>query len=192
MNKIEKAVKESQKRLQRIKEVFAVILYGSVARGDYSIRHSDIDLLVILEDLQFKRNVEKIINDISIKFRVKIHTEYQDKKIKKEDQTLLCKMFEEGRLLFSKGFWFIDKKGLGLNAFRLYKFDTSKVSKVNRVILSRTLHGRNKGLRGLIDDISVIDAGKGCILVRKDKFKAIEKMFKRFDVKYKVKKTVYG
>ena len=192
MNKIEDAVVAVKKRLFKVKKVFAVILYGSVARGDYSIRHSDIDILIILEDIKIKNKVDSIVNDINIKYRVKIHLEYQIKEVKYEDQTLLCKMFEEGKILFSKGFWFIGKEKLGLKTFRLYKFDTIGTNKVNRVILSRALHGRNKEYKGIIDDICVIDAGKGSLLVRKDKFKDIEGLFERLNVRYKIKKTVYG
>lgn len=192
MNKIEEAVVEIKKRLRKPKEVFAAILYGSVARGDYSARHSDIDILIVLEDLKFKNKVDKIINDINIKYRVRIHPEYQSKVVKNEDQTLLCKLFEEGKLLFSKGFWFMSQRQLGLTAFRLYRFDTAGIAKANKVMLSRALHGRNKKYRGLIDDTSIIDAGKGGVLVRKDRYKDIEDLFRRFGVKYKTKKTIYG
>ena len=85
----------------------------------------------------------------------------------------------------------MDKERLGLDAFRLYKFDTTGVDKVSRVILSRALHGR-KGLNSLIDGINVIDSGKGGLIVRKNMFKDIESMLNRFNVKYKIIKTFYG
>ena len=191
MNKIEEAVIEIKKRLKNINEIFAVILYGSVARGDYSIRHSDIDILVVLGDVKAKSNIDKIINDISIKYRVNVHPEYQSIDVKHEDQTLLCKMFEEGRILFNKGIWFMKKENLGLGTFRLYRFDTSSVDKVSRVMFSRALHGR-KGFNGLIDNVFVIDSGKGGLLVKKDRFKDIEEFFDRFKVKHRVVKTLYG
>ena len=191
MNKIEEAVVEVRKRLKNIKDVFAVILYGSVARGDYSIKHSDIDVLVVLSEIKSKNKINKIINDISVRCRVKIHPEYQNVDIKQEDQTLLCKMFEEGRVLFSQGIWFMDKSKLGLEVFRLYKFDTSYIDKVKRVMLSRALHGR-KRFKGVIDNISVTDSGKGGLLVRKNSFKDVEMIFDRFKVKYKVVKSLYG
>ena len=192
MNKIEEAIVELKKKLYNVKEVFAVILYGSTARGDYSIRHSDIDILIILEDIKAKNKIENIIDNMNIKYRVRLHPEYQLLDIKHEDQTLLCKMFEEGKLLFSKGFWFIGKERLGLDAFRLYKFDTTDANKTNRVILSRVLHGRDKRYKGLIDDISVIGIGKGGLLVKKNRFSDIEGLFKRLKIKYKIKKTIYG
>lgn len=191
MNKVEETIAEIKKRLIKFKGIVAVILYGSVARGDYSIRHSDIDILIVLEDIKAENKINKIIDDINIKYRVKIHPEYQAKEIKHEDQTLLCKMFEEGRILFSKGLWFMDKKQLGLDAWRLYRFDTSNIDKINRVMFSRTLHGR-KGYKGLIDGVSIIDAGRGGLLVKKSMFREIEQVFERFKIKYKVVKTVYG
>lgn len=190
MNKIEEAI-GNIKKLKKLKEVFAVILYGSVARGDYSLRHSDIDIFVILDDIKAQKKVNKIINELNVKHRVKIHPEYQSRVIRDEDHTLLWKMFEEGKVLFSRGFWFMGQSNLGLDAFRLYRFDTSSLDKVNRVMMSRALHGR-KGFKGMIDGISVIDSGRGGLLVRKDKFKEIEQFLGRFKAKYKVEKTVYG
>lgn len=191
MNKIEEAVIEIRKKLYRNKEVFAAILYGSVARGDYSIRHSDIDILVILYDLKAKKKIDKAVDEVNLKYGVKVHPEYQSANIKNEDETLLCKMFEEGKILFSKGFWFMDKSKLGLSVFRLYVFDTSALDKANRVMFSRALHGR-KGYKGLIDNVSVIYSGKGSLLVKKNMFKEIEDVFDRFKVDYKVVKTVYS
>lgn len=101
-------------------------------------------------------------------------------------------MFEEGEVLFSKGLWFLNKENLGLKAFRLYKFETRNINKVKRVILSRALHGREKKSKKIIDKITVIDSGKGGLLVRKDKWKDIENMFHRLGVKFKVKITLYG
>ena len=75
-------------------------------------------------------------------------------------------MFEEGKIIFSKGFWFMSKSKLGLTAFRLYLFDTSSLDKVGRVMFSRALHGR-KGYEGLIDIdklgayVRPLDRGKG-------------------------------
>jgi predicted nucleotidyltransferase len=182
MNKIEEAVNEVRIRLQKVKEVFSVVLYGSVSRGDYSIRHSDIDILIISS-----KNVDSIIHDAEGKFRVKIHAEYQKFPVLPEDQTLLCKMFEEGKVLFSRGIMFMDTTSLGLAAYRLYLYDTAMLDKVQRVMMSRALHTFK-----VIDTISVINSGRGGLLVRKDKFTEIEEFFNRFKVKYKVVKTVYG
>jgi len=189
MNRIEESLAEIKKRL-KVKGVFAVILYGSVARGDYSLKHSDIDIFVVLSS-DVKNKIDSLVNDINLKYRVKVHPEYQGIDVKHEDQTLLCKMFDEGKVLFSRGFWFMNKRNLGLESFRLYRFDTSSVGKINRVMLSRALHGR-KGLNGLIDGISIIDSGKGGLIVRKNLFKDIESFFDRFKVKYKIVKTFYG
>lgn len=191
MNKIEEALLETKKNLKKNKNIFAAILFGSVARGDYSLRHSDIDILILLKDLKNKKEIDKIIDNINIKYRVKIHQEYQTSSIEKEDETLLYKMFEEGKVLFSRGIWFMDYNNLGLDTFRLYRFDTTALSKVDRVMFSRALHGR-KGFSGIIDNISVIDSGKGGLLVRKNMFKQIEQVFDRFKVKFKVVKTLYG
>lgn len=191
MNKVEESLLELKKKLFAYKEIFAVILYGSVARGDYSIRHSDIDIFVLIENGKSKDKINKTIDKLSLKYRARFHPEYQTLDIKEEDHTLLWKMFEEGKVLFSRGIFFIDKKKLGLDAIRLYRFDTSSIDKVKRVMFSRALHGR-KNQTGLIDGILVIDSGQGGLLVKKNMFKEVEQMFDRFKIKYKVTKTVYG
>ncbi len=186
MNRIEQAVQEAKKKLADNEKIFAAILYGSVSRGDYSLRHSDIDILIITEGKNTAQ-IDKTIEEINAKYRVKIHPEYQTSKIKPEDQTLLCKMFEEGKILFSKGIWLMNEKALGLSAYRLYKFDTTELSKSQRVMVSRALHER-----GLIDKTSVIDSGRGGLLVRKDRFEEIEQFFNKTGIRYKIIKTVYG
>ncbi len=192
MDKIQESVIEIKNKLKKFKEIFAVILFGSVARGDYSIRHSDIDILIILKDPKSENKIRKVLEKINIKFRVRIHPEFQTEKIEKEDETLLCKMFEEGKILFNKGFFFMNINKLGLNAFRLYDFDTKKTPKVKRVMLSRALHGRTKKAKGIIDNISIIESGKGGLLVRKDKWKDIENLFKIHNVEYRIKKVLYA
>jgi len=191
MNKIEEAIESIKKRLPKVKEVFAVILYGSVARKDYSLRHSDIDLFIIMDNIKARKKAERIINDICIKCRVRIHAEYQSSQVRNEDQTLLWKMFEEGNILYSKGLWFMDQKNFGLQAFRLYRYDTAALGKVKRVMMSRALHGR-EGFPGIIDNIDIIDTGKGGLLARKNRFKDIESLFTRFGARYKIIKTLYA
>jgi len=191
MDKIRLAVEDIEKELKKIKSIFAVILYGSVSRGDYSVRHSDIDILIILETNKEKDIIKKIIGRLNIKHRVKIHPEFQISAVSREDETLLCKMFEEGKVLFSRGFWFMDKDKLGLKPFRLYIFDTKNTNKVNRVILSRALHGRI-GYKGIINDASVIYSGKSGLLVRDDMWVDIESLFKRLDIKFRIERILYG
>lgn len=186
MNRIEQAVQEAKKKLAENQKIFAAILYGSVSRGDYSPRHSDIDILIITEG-KAAAQINRILDEINAKYRVRIHPEYQTAKIKPEDQTLLCKMFEEGKILFSRGIWIANAKALGLSAYRLYKFDTSTLAKSKRVMASRALHER-----GMIDNKTIIGSGRGGLLVRKEKFDEIEQFFNKAGIKHKIIKTLYG
>ena len=38
-----------KKELIKIEEISAVVLFGSYARGDYSLRHSDIDIMIFID-----------------------------------------------------------------------------------------------------------------------------------------------
>ena len=197
---MKKLLNELKKEFAKIEKVSAVFLYGSYARGDYSEKHSDFDLLIFVDmkkvSDRVKENIDNAIIPVGIRHKVRIHTEYQGTEIKPEDQTLIAKIIEEGNLVYSSGLFVIPAKKIGLEAFFLYEFKSN-------VRLSQILHGRKswyykgkekiiKHYKGIIDNQTIIGAGRGALLVRKDKTQDIEGMFQRLNVKYKIKKILFG
>jgi len=193
-------LKDLKKEFAKIEQVSAVFLYGSYARGDFSKRHSDFDILVFVDlkkvSGKLKEKIDNKIYPLGIKNNIKIHIEYQGTEITPEDETLIAKIMQEGKLLYSSGLLVIPGKKLGLKAFFLYEFKSS-------VRLSQVLHGRKswyykgkkkiiKDYPGIINNKSIVSAGKGALLVRNDKSKDIEMMFERLKTQYKTRGIFYG
>ncbi|HII15899.1 MAG TPA: nucleotidyltransferase domain-containing protein [Nanoarchaeota archaeon] len=205
MNEENKAVDSFVNEMPPLKDISAVFLYGSLARGDYSKRHSDIDLLVLSHrrkvPILLKDKVEKIASRINAEYKVRLHPEYQGIYAANEDKSLLRKMLEEGRLLYSRGIFLLGADSLGLRAFYLFEFHVGL--RLMQVKLSQILHGRKswyyykgkkivKSYPGLIDDKEIISLGNGRILVSREKRKDIERIFGNLGIEYAIKKIVYS
>ena len=77
----ENAIEELKLEFPKFKEILMVVLFGSVARGDFSRRHSDLDLLVIINKKTIGKKIQEEIKnkacEICIKFGVRSHIEFQ-------------------------------------------------------------------------------------------------------------------
>ena len=188
-----------------IKEVLVVYLYGSVARKDYSLRHSDLDLLIVINSKsvpeKLKQKIDKKIIPIGLKNKVRTHIEYQGTKVREQDQTLIRKMVEEGKILYSSGVFTFDYDQIGLGQFLIYSYSALKSKR--KTTLSKALHGRMswyykgkkkivKEYTGLIDGRTVIPLGNGVLMVAKKKQQDIERVFEEYGAEYTIRKVVYA
>jgi len=171
----EETVIKIERELRKIKKVNAVVLFGSFARGDYSVRHSDMDIMVFLDeekkDSKIEEKILKKIIGINIGKLVSIHTLFQYTRIKAEDRSLLLTIAEEGKTLFSKNSIIISKNILGLKSLYLIIFDSKGVDQIMKNKLQRFLHGytiKGKKYKGIVDNEKVISAGKAAIIVPKE------------------------
>ena len=203
MNKFEFTLSELKGTFDGNKDIITVYLYGSVARGDYSLRHSDLDLFIIVKKLtkKIKRIIDSKIIPIGLKHGVKIHAEFQGARIKKDDQSLFRKIIEEGKIIYSSGTFNFSYEQLGLKQYVIYSF--SLKNSMRKTLFSKVLHGRKawyykgkkkiiKEYAGIANNNEIILLGKGYLMVRKDMQKDIEILFKRFNVEYSTKRIVYG
>lgn len=205
MDKFKKTLDELNRKFTEIKEIAIAILYGSVARGNYSLRHSDLDLFLILNKKEATEAVKNKINDkimpIGSRNGVKIHIEYQGSNIKGEDQTLIEKMIEEGKVIYSKAFMIFPTDKIGLKQYIIYEFHSDKPQIKTRI--AQILRGRKswyfknkkkivKSYKGIADDKNIILIGKGAVMVAKDKQKDMVEMFERLGIDYKIKKIIYA
>jgi len=203
----ESALEELKLVFPKVKGILIVILYGSVARGDFSRRHSDLDLLVVLNEekkkemKRLKKKIKDLVRSVCVKWGVRAHLEFQGTDIRNEDRTLLEKIIEEGKVIYSSGVWFFNNQLIGLKQYIIYSFSAKNSDK--RTLFSKTLHGKKswyyKGKKkvvkeypGIIDDENIILIGKGGLLVSKEKQNDIEITFQKFSVDYKIKKIVYA
>ncbi len=204
-NKFEKAIEELKEKFVKIEDVLVVFLYGSVARGDYSLRHSDLDVFMILNRKNISDKIKDKINHflwpIGSKNGVKIHIEYQGLNIADEDKTLMQKMVEEGKIIYSKSFMMFDNEKIGLKQYIIYSIFAENAKIKTR--LSQILHGKKswyykgknkvvKEYAGIIDEKDIIGLGKGCLMVAKEKQVDVVQMFESMGIIYKIKKIVYA
>jgi len=204
-DKFEYAIANLISEFPRHKKILAVYVYGSVARQDYSLRHSDLDLFIILNqkkaDETSKERLAESIISISSKFGVKAHPEFQGRETKKEDQTLLRKIIEEGKCIYSSGFFTLAGEQLGLKQYIIYEY--SLKNSPQKSYFSKTLHGRKswyyqgstkimKEYKGIADSKDIIILGKGALMAAKEKQKDVELLFNNFKAEYRIIRIVYG
>lgn len=202
MNKFKKTISEIEKKYKDDKTVLKIVLYGSVARGDYSERHSDLDLFVVVNsDGGGKKKIEHELKRIGIKNGVKVHPEFQGKKTTIEDHTLLQKLLIEGKIIvdnYPKLLYNIDS--FGLKPYYIYEYNAFKSEK--RTLFSKLLHGKkvkykSKGeikelrYKGIADKHNIILLGRNVIMVKTSLDKELKQIFENFRVNYKFKETVF-
>lgn len=157
----------------KLKELTSIILYGSLARGDFSKRHSNIDIYLL-----FNRTLEKINKKIE-EIAFNLYKEYgfriepmiiNIKNLKKESLSFHRKVFSEGKVLYSSGIFFVNAGLLGLRQKIIYKYNlpienAKKVSICRQLIgYSYKYKGRIQKARGLLGKINAEILGKSCFI----------------------------
>ncbi|TKJ16966.1 hypothetical protein CEE44_00315 [Candidatus Woesearchaeota archaeon B3_Woes] len=204
MNKFEKAINDVRQKYLHHDKILKIILYGSVARGDYSLRHSDLDLFIVVDQIKpqktFTKKLEDELERIGIKYGVKIHPEFQGRKTTVEDHTLLQKLLLEGKIIvdnYTRILFNLD--ALGLKPYYIYEYNAYKSKK--RTLFSKLLHGKKvkykkKGkdvlveYKGIIDKKNIYVLGRNVLMVKASFNDDMIQIFNNFDVKYNLKETV--
>ena len=184
--------------LKRHKEVYMILLFGSFARKDYSLRHSDLDVYVILgrkkKDRQLEQNLEKEVLDSTLETKAPVQLTFQYLSIEEEDKSLLVKMCEEAIVLFSRGIVFTNYSALGLKKMSLVLYGMANASQVNKNRFNRFINGYAKGRKkypGIVDNACVIKAGSGAVLADGINLKRMEVLASKLGVIVAVKQVVY-
>jgi len=179
--------------ISKEKKINRIILYGSIARGDFD-EESDIDLFV--DVLDNKSVIEKRINKILDNYYdSKKYKEWELKGItntfsiitggldSKEWTDLKRAIINTGIILYSKYKSKVEK----VNSYTLFSFENIKPNK-KRIVIFRKLFGfkvKGKSYPGLVDKINAIKIGKGALLVPIEKVNELRRYFQ--DKKVKVK-----
>lgn len=181
------------------KGLIAIILYGSLARGEFSKRHSDIDIYLLFNKIS-KRINEKI-EDIAFN----LHKEHgfriepmivNIKNIKKESLSFHRKVFSEGKILYSSGIFFIPADLLGLKQKIIYKYnlpaENAKKVSICRYLLGYSYKYKNKikKSKGFLSKINAKILGKSCFIVKPIHQSKLDDFFIKNRVKF-IKKFIW-
>jgi len=173
-------------KLSPIKDLKAIILYGSFAREDYGPR-SDIDLMLITSKKEAIEEIQNTIISLELSRNIQpvIRTE---KELTETDSGLLQNLFLEGKVLFLREPLDIDVASLlHLRPFLLYTFDLGNLDQNIKAKFNRKFYSRkreNYNYPGILKNLGGEKLGSGCVMIPFSEKKALEKFFRSHKVKF--------
>jgi len=185
---MKRILKKIAKELSKIEDVKAVILYGSLARGEFTSR-SDVDLFILItEDKTQKEIHDKVIeleSEIGRNIQPTIRTIAE---LQKTDTGLLQNIFQEGKILYLREPSDIPSAILlQQKPYLIYSFQINSLPQKDKVRFNRQLYEQTrKGYRykGLLQEISGQKLSAGCVMIPYEQKEKIEKYFKKLKVKF--------
>ena len=185
---MKRILKKIAKELSKIEDVKAVILYGSLARGEFTSR-SDIDLFILTTN----DKTRKIVQDKVIELEPEIGRNIQPtvrtiSELQKTDTGLLQNIFQEGKILYLREPSDIPSAILlKQKPYLIYSFQINSLSQKDKVRFNRQLYDqKRKGYKykGLLQETGGQKLSPGCIMVPHAQKEKIEKFFKKLKVTF--------
>ena len=177
--------------LKEIKEVEAVVLFGSYAKGTET-KTSDIDLLIVVDVEKPQELLPLIINNISkIDKEGKISPRITN--LRDYDPNFILNVFRDGKILHGKAI--LNSENMMLKPYRLVYYNISNLEPSKKVLISKRIHGsetlvgnKKYSYKGIKDLYGFEVIGKSLVLVPEKNFEHF-KVFLDFNgVKYTEKK----
>jgi predicted nucleotidyltransferase len=185
---MKRILKKITKELSKIEDVKAVILYGSLARGEFTSR-SDVDLFILTtEDKTQKEIHDKVIeleSEIGRNIQPTIRTIVE---LQKTDTGLLQNIFQEGKILYLREPSDIPSAILlQQKPYLIYSFQISSLLQKEKARFNRQLYEQTRKeykYKGLLQEIGGQRLSAGCVMIPYEQKEKIEKFFKKFKVKF--------
>ncbi len=174
--------KKTVARLSTIKDLKAIILYGSFAREDYGPR-SDIDLMLITTRQETIEELQDAIISLELGRSIQpvIRTE---KELAETDTGLLQNLFLEGKILFLREPLDIDVSALlQLKPFLVYTLDLGNLDQKTKAKFNRAFYPRmrkNYYYPGVLVELKGEKLASGCVMVPFSKKRSAEKSSRCF------------
>ena len=185
---MKRILKKISKELSKIEDVKAVILYGSLARGEFTSR-SDVDLFILTtEDKTLREVQDKVIeleSEIGRNIQPTIRTIAE---LQKTDTGLLQNIFQEGKILYLREPSDIPSAILlKQKPYLIYSFQISNLPQKDKVRFNRQLYEQTRNgykYKGLLQKIAGQKLSAGCVMIPYEQRGKIEKFFKKFKVQF--------
>jgi len=185
---MKRILKKVAKELSKIEDVKFVILYGSIAREEFTSR-SDVDLFILItEDKTQKEIHDKVIeleSEIGRNIQPTIRTIAE---LQKTDTGLLQNIFQEGKILYLREPSDIPSAILlQQKPYLIYSFQISSLIQKDKVRFNRQLYEQTKKeykYKGLLQEIGGQKLSAGCVMIPYEQKEKVEEFFKKFKVKF--------
>lgn len=185
---MKRMLKKIIKELSALEDIKAVILYGSLARGEYTSR-SDIDLFILTTESKTQKEVQDKIIELESEIGRNIQPTIRTiKELQETDTGLLQNIFQEGKVLYLRELAEIPSAVLlQQKPYLIYTFQISSLTQKDKARFNRQLYQQTKKsykYKGLLQKIGGQKLSAGCIVIPHTEKVKIEKFFKKFKVKF--------
>lgn len=186
---------EKLKKIKYIKNIYHVVLFGSVATGEDS-KISDVDIAIIHN----MKDKFKLMEEINKFVDEKIQLTYLNIKDLPKEHEIIAALTGEGILLYGHPLNIkLDKKELKPKI--LISYDLSSLPRSDKMKVNRALHGgvsinKYKGkiykskVVGLINEPGITKFSRSVLIIDRKKYAKITNLFKRFNAKWKETDTM--
>lgn len=176
------------KALSVIEDVKAVVLYGSLARGEYTSR-SDIDLFILTAEKKTLKEIQDKVIELEQETGKNIQPTIRTvKELQKTDTGLLQNIFQEGKVLYLREVADIPSAILlQQKPYLIYSFQINNLSQKDKVRFNRQLYEQTKEnykYKGFLQELGGQRLSAGCILVPYTERQKIENFLKKFNVRF--------
>ena len=175
-------------KIKGIKGILQIVLFGSVARGEDTLK-SDIDIAIIHNH----KDKFELMKEVNKHKTEKIQTTFISIDNLPKESELTGALSGEGLLLYGRPV-IIKEKKLDLSAKILIAYSLADLPQTEKVKVNRALYGSvskssfqgknyKTETKGLTNEPGIEKISKGVLLVKREKAPKIVNMLKRFKVK---------
>ncbi len=169
------------KCISSIDEVIAIILFGSIAKGEYD-EYSDYDLLVIFKDKEsLWKKWDELFKKIG-KLNLLIHCIPKSlNEFLNSEPIFLMDILKNGKLLYSKYPFQAYIKPINLKHMKLITYNLSKLNQKDKMKIIYKLYGKGDSKnKGIINKVNGIKLNDGCILIPEENSKDVINILKKY------------
>jgi len=185
---MKKILKKIARELSLIGDVKAVILYGSIARGEFTSR-SDVDLFILTTGGKTRKEVQDRIIELEFEIGRNIQPTVRSiKELRKTDTGLLQNIFQEGKIFYLKepsnipSAILLEQKPYLIYSFQINSLSQKDKARFNRQLYEQTRKGYK--YRGLLQEMGGKKLSAGCVMVPYEQKDKIDNFFKRFKAEF--------
>jgi len=181
-----KLIISKSKKYKKNKEIFDIVLYGSLVRRKRKV--NDIDILFIFYQLPLK---ERLIITQQFKKEISTIRNIDIKTINLDE--LFSKNFLAKQGVLIEGISLIDNKPfsekIGFNGFGLFSYKTTQLSNTEKVRFSYALNGRRKEI-GFLERVEGKRVGNGAFLIPIKNLELFYEFLEKWKIEFKIKKIL--